>query len=521
MKNPKPYSYVVLVGIDGMGAFHKQANTPCLDAIFENGATTYKSVSMDPTISAQNWGAILLGTDPVVHRMTNNSIGQHENTNPDLPSVFKLLRREFPDAFLASYSGWGAINKGIIEHDLGVEMVGGMEDAPLAEKILECIPRKPKYLFIQFDSVDSAGHGYGYGTPDYLRVIEKMDGVVGQIFDAYKKAGILDETLFLVTADHGGIRVGHGDFSESEKYVFLGAAGKYVKKGQIGPARTKDMAAIVLYALGAEVPAYNEKGFSAQVPSGIFPELPDTYRQVKIDPIRSAGLPTPPIDGEKGLYSFIDKDRVALAWFCDDKLEDATGKNRLTPHGLIKYYSRGIRSDLAECGKTGFATTEDLRFGKRFSIALWLQSEPLMTEAIAVCGTSDFFWRNRSVRGFSVSLRAGDAMLTVGNDNDHEDVMVAFPEEAGDGWVHTVFSVDMENGIVKVYYNFKLADTYRLEEQYRGIDMNNLPFTIGNDGANTHNNELYALTYRMDDFFVFNDTLTDDEIDALRRYYGK
>ncbi len=523
MKNPYPYEYVCLLGIDGMGAFHKKCNTPRLDAIFANGATTYSAVSMDPTISAENWAAMLLGADPVVHKMTNNSISEHENPNPDLPSVFTRLRNAFPDAYLASCSHWGAINHGIIEHNVGVDMytTSTHTGADMLPTIEACVAKKPKYLFIQIDDIDSAGHHFGFGTDEYLKEIERIDGLAGQVYDAYVKAGILDKTLFLVTADHGGIRVGHGDFSDAEKYVFLGAVGNRVPHGPIGRARTKDMAAIVLYALGVEVPAYDENGFSSQVPAGIFPELPDTYRFVEPKPIHAAGMKTPDPEGKDGLFSFIDKKRIDFAWFCNGKAEDAAGKCRMETKNLIKYYTTGMMDDMAECGNTGFAVVPDLKLADNFSIGFWVKTVPGQTEAVAICGTADFFWRNRNMLGLSLSLRAGDVMMTLGKGDDHEDLMVAFPPEVGDGWVHALFAFDRTNKKVTVYYNFKQACVYALAPAYFDVNYNNLPFAVGNDGAQTHNNSYYSSCFRMDDFLVFNDALQGEDLDALRRYYQK
>ena len=48
------YKNVVVVGIDGMGNFNKEASTPNMDRIFENGAKTLYGISLSPTISAQN-----------------------------------------------------------------------------------------------------------------------------------------------------------------------------------------------------------------------------------------------------------------------------------------------------------------------------------------------------------------------------------------------------------------------------------------------------------------------------------
>ena len=116
------YRHVVIVGIDGMGSFCRNTETPRMDAIFQNGAKTTDAQSMFPTISAQNWGAMLLGAAPEIHGLTNGGISQTRYHSDDLPSIFATVREAYPDAVLCSVSNWAPINGGIIEDDRGVEM---------------------------------------------------------------------------------------------------------------------------------------------------------------------------------------------------------------------------------------------------------------------------------------------------------------------------------------------------------------------------------------------------------------
>ena len=51
------YKRVVLIGVDGAGAFFRDTDTPCIDEIFENGAISYNVLTSNPTISAQCWGS--------------------------------------------------------------------------------------------------------------------------------------------------------------------------------------------------------------------------------------------------------------------------------------------------------------------------------------------------------------------------------------------------------------------------------------------------------------------------------
>ena len=172
----KIYNYCAVIGVDGMGNFNRQAATPHMDKIFADGATSYFTLSKDPTISAENWGAMLLGATPVVHGLTNGWISQNEYTNKALPSVFTRLRRAFPDAYLTSVCNWNPINHGIVEHDVGVDLATADNDELLTPMILERVAKKPKFLFVQFDNVDGAGHGGG----DFFIVKDFVDAVRGE-----------------------------------------------------------------------------------------------------------------------------------------------------------------------------------------------------------------------------------------------------------------------------------------------------------------------------------------------------
>lgn len=281
------YSHVIVVGIDGAGSFVKDASTPNFDRIFADGAVTYGALASNPTISAECWGSMLLGVGPEVHKLTNGIVSSVPYpTDSPFPSLFRRIREAMPDANLGSYCDWNPITAGIVESDLGVSHESD-RDTALTPVICDYICRaKPTFLFVQMDSVDGAGHRNGYGTPAHLARISEVDILVDNIHSAVQDAGILDDTLFIVIADHGGTNPGtgggsHGGWTDGEKYVTFAAAGKTVKKTALASVNIRDLAAVVLYALGLPVPALDEAGWTSQIPCGMFddPAIP-AYRDL-------------------------------------------------------------------------------------------------------------------------------------------------------------------------------------------------------------------------------------------------
>ena len=274
--NARPYKHVIVMGIDGAGSFIKVADTPHFDRIFADGAVTYGALASNPTISAECWGSMLLGVGPEVHKLKNEIVSStpYPSDSP-YPSLFRRIRAAMPDAVLGSFCDWNSITKGIVESDLGV-FNATARDTQLAPVICDFVKgKKPTFLFCQYDSVDGAGHAAGYGSERHLTRIHEVDELVNDVYEAAREAGILDDTLFMVIADHGGTPyngsgAGHGGWSDAEKYVTFAAAGHGVRKGSIDDMNVRDLAAIVLYALGLEAPEFSETGWTSQIPAGLF-----------------------------------------------------------------------------------------------------------------------------------------------------------------------------------------------------------------------------------------------------------
>lgn len=281
------YKHVIVIGIDGAGAFIKDADTPHFDHIFQNGAVTYMALSSNPTISAECWGSMLIGVGPEVHKLTNAIVSSSPYpVDSAFPSLFRRIRSVMPDAELGSFCDWNPITYGIVENNQNVTHATA-RDTDLVPMICDYIQeKKPTFLFTQFDSVDGNGHDHGYGSEKHLQRIHEVDVFVNDVYESIRKAGILDDTLFLLIADHGGTPfdgsgAGHGGWTDAEKYVTFAAAGANVMHGDIAEMNIRDLSAIVLYALGIDTPSFDETGFTSQVPCGIFidAKLPE-YRDI-------------------------------------------------------------------------------------------------------------------------------------------------------------------------------------------------------------------------------------------------
>ncbi len=280
------YKRVFIIGIDGAGRFIKDADTPNFDRIFKDGAVDYTARAEVKTDSGPNWGAILTGVSYFKTMMDNGVVGSVERAaDTDYPTVFNYVRRANPDAVLASYCNWGSINHGIVENEIGVEKVNIGDDEKLTDAICEYFDagNTPELFFVQFDSVDHEGHSHGSKSDEFINQINLVDGYLGRVYDCLKENGLLEDALFIVTADHGHtVNGGHGGITMRETNVTVAAAGKTVVKGGKldSDTRNRDIAAITLYALGCEKPT---EDFTARVPAGLFEGVDGEARPVSKD----------------------------------------------------------------------------------------------------------------------------------------------------------------------------------------------------------------------------------------------
>lgn len=276
------YKHVIVVGVDGMGNYCSKTSCPFLEKTMESGSYTFTGISESPTISAQNWGSMLMGVSPTIHKLTNGIIETTEiSSDIQYPSIFTYIRKQIPSARLACFSGYNAIYNGIVDHGQQVINYTGQDNQICEKAQYYILENEPTFMFIQFESVDASGHGSGYGSADYLSQISTVDSYISKIYDACVKERIIDSTLFMVVSDHGGINKTHGGDSTQEKEVFFGAVGETVTKNTIvSNYRNRDVAANVLYALNIESPKFSKDGFSSQV-------LPELFSNQIVEPYKN------------------------------------------------------------------------------------------------------------------------------------------------------------------------------------------------------------------------------------------
>lgn len=257
--------HVIIVGIDGMspdGIINSE--TPVMDQLMKDGAYTMHARNVLPTSSSPNWASMIMGAGPEQHGITSNEWqpDKHElpavvESEPNIfPTIFWLIKQNDPKAECGAIYQWKDFGR-LFEKSTVDKDETYLNENKVADKAAEYImDKKPKFLFVHIDHVDGAGHKFGHGSEMYYGGVAKADQLIGKIVMAIESAGIADETLIIISADHGGKDKSHGGESLGEVEIPIILSGPQVKEGfEISdPSNIYDIAATAAYVLNLKTP---------------------------------------------------------------------------------------------------------------------------------------------------------------------------------------------------------------------------------------------------------------------------
>lgn len=234
--------HVVLIGLDGWGSYSvEKADMPNVKGLMEKGAYTLSKRSVLPSSSAVNWASMFMGAGPELHGYTEwgSKVPELPSRTVDedgiFPTVFGLLHRAAPEAEIGCIYEWEGIRYVVdtlaLTHDYHVADYESRPEATALHAAAYIKEKRPALCAIIFDEPDHVGHQIGHDTEEYYAKLKVQDKWVGMILDAIEEAGMADETIVIVTADHGGINKGHGGKTMREMETPFIICGKGVKQG--------------------------------------------------------------------------------------------------------------------------------------------------------------------------------------------------------------------------------------------------------------------------------------------------
>jgi predicted AlkP superfamily pyrophosphatase or phosphodiesterase len=206
---------VILFLIDGLRPDAlDQAEVPAIRRLEIGGATCRTAQTVSPEISLPCITSLFYSTPPQQHGILDNDWRPPKTSAPGLFEVIK-------SGGLASISvyNWETLRELSRPESLDFSYYhchGNFEtdgrELELAAVTVDYLVRdRPAFAFLYLELPDLAGHKYGWMSDEYMDAVTRADRAVELVLDELGAATMLDETVFLLTADHGGHENHHGN----------------------------------------------------------------------------------------------------------------------------------------------------------------------------------------------------------------------------------------------------------------------------------------------------------------------
>lgn len=247
-----PVRHVVIMSFDGLAGGAARAAFPA--ALAARAAYTWEAQTTLPSSTLPAHTSMLTGVPTAVHGVRINP--NYPTGHIRIATVFSVVTRNGGRAS-------ALVTKPKLLYLIRPGTAGRAEHLPYPRYDMMDVAREgarylatvqPQLLFLHMADPDDVGHKYGWGSGPYAQTVARVPEAVGVIIDVLTRMGRLDESLVIVTSDHGGRGRSHGGSRPEETTIPWLAFGA-VEPGPIGVrVMTYDTAATAIAALGMPVP---------------------------------------------------------------------------------------------------------------------------------------------------------------------------------------------------------------------------------------------------------------------------
>jgi hypothetical protein len=223
-------------------------------ALMARGAYSLAARTIRQASTLPAHAAMLSGFDVDAHGLDWNS-WKPERGYIHVPTIFDAADRAGMGA--AAFVGKRKLEH--IAHPGSVDVFsrpGYFCKKVVAEAARYFVEKKPQVEFVHFSDPDDRGHAEGWMSEAQLAAIRRSDECLGTLVDAVGTAGLAEETLFILSADHGGHGHNHSGSIKEDRLIPWLAWGPGVRAGHriTAPISTVDTAATALWVLGYPPP---------------------------------------------------------------------------------------------------------------------------------------------------------------------------------------------------------------------------------------------------------------------------
>ncbi|MBR4756004.1 MAG: alkaline phosphatase, partial [Bacteroidales bacterium] len=224
-KAEKPKAeHVIFIALDGWAtqSFKDNIdNMPTVKMLMENGSYTLHKRSTMPSSSATNWATVFMGVPPEMHGYNawdsrEPAIEPYAVGKNGMPqTVYSLLSEQRPDALSACIFNWNGV--GYVVDSAAINYCHydpGYHDPDDADYTLDAYCKrtaieylnenKPAFFTFYIGDVDLIGHGSGWESEGYQQCLAETDAAIADIIQTLKDRKMYDNSIIVVSSDHGG-----------------------------------------------------------------------------------------------------------------------------------------------------------------------------------------------------------------------------------------------------------------------------------------------------------------------------
>jgi arylsulfatase A-like enzyme len=243
---PPVARHVFIVSFDqGAPAGIEKADMPVFKSMADEGAHTWEAYTIVPSVTLPAHTSMLTGVGIQKHQIVWNDLIPEKGL-VKVPTIFSIAKKSgLVTAMVVAKNKFrtldlpGSLDAFLLPTDPASASVAAAF-AGMVGKL------KPNLCFIHFGEPDVAGHAHGMFSPEKMKALADSDAALAVVVKAIKDAGLLDTSVIILTADHGG----HD--RTAEELAQMAKAGQPPQPGTHGSASPEDVT-IPWIAWGADV----------------------------------------------------------------------------------------------------------------------------------------------------------------------------------------------------------------------------------------------------------------------------
>lgn len=202
-----------------------QAETPNIQALAGRGAVTWNAQTVFPPATIPGHASMLTGLDVSEHGIDYNGYSYETIETPTFITL--ASKAGYKSAMVVGKEAFSQFHQ---SDDVFYELAY-QGDRSVVDRVLTLIEADYEVIFAHFPNPDYFGHSTNWMSNTYFYELSNTDRQIGRLITALEERDLTDNTLIILTADHGGHDDVHGSNIPEDMTIPFIIAGPGVEAG--------------------------------------------------------------------------------------------------------------------------------------------------------------------------------------------------------------------------------------------------------------------------------------------------